>query len=128
MVRTQDFTEIGQWELRIDFQFANQTSSYVHYKQFKVGNSSAEYPLTIGGFTVITLEDPFLAHPINTSKFTTINNDNDQSSGNCAEKGAWWSNRCYNLNPNCLYAYIYLKNYYLLAAETKIHQYKCVDQ
>ena len=123
------FTETGQWELRIDFQFVNQTWSYVHYKQFKVGNSSAEYPLTIGGFTGITPEDPFVVHPLNGLKFTTIDNDNDlHELYNCAEKGAWWSNRCYNLNPNRLYAYIYLKNYYLLAAETKIRQNKCVNQ
>ena len=43
------FTKIGQWELRIDFQFENKIWSHIHYKQFKVGSSSAEYPLTIGG-------------------------------------------------------------------------------
>ena len=51
------FTETGQWELRIDFQFDNKTWSHLHCKQFKVGSSSAEYPLTIGGFTSITLAD-----------------------------------------------------------------------
>ena len=48
------FTENGQWELWIDFQFTNKTWSHIHYKQFKVGNRTAEYPLTIGGFTGIT--------------------------------------------------------------------------
>ena len=41
-------TENGRWELRIDFQFNNNTRSHLHYKQFKVGSTSAEYPLTIG--------------------------------------------------------------------------------
>ena len=39
------FTETGQWELRIDFQFENKTWSHLHYKQFKVGNSSDEYSI-----------------------------------------------------------------------------------
>ena len=51
------FTQTGQWELRIDFQFENKTWSHLHYKQFKVGSSSAEYPLTIGGFAGITPTD-----------------------------------------------------------------------
>ena len=71
------FTETGQWELRIDFQFDNKTWSHLHYKQFKVGSSSAEHPLTIGGFTGITPTDPFVTSPLNNMKFTTTDNDND---------------------------------------------------
>ena len=70
------FIETGQWELRIDFQFENKTWSHLHYnKQFKVGSSSAEYPLTIGGFTGITPTDPFVIH--NRMSFSTSDNDND---------------------------------------------------
>ena len=88
------FTETGQWELKIDFQFENKTWSHLHYKQFKVGSSSAEYPLTIGRFTGITT-DPFVIH--NRMRFSTSDNDNDQSSGNCAvNHGGWWHNRCYH--------------------------------
>ena len=89
------FTETGQWELRIDFQFENKTWSHLHYKQFKVGSSSAEYPLTIGGFTGITPADPFVTHPLNGMRFSTSDNDNDRNSGNCAGNyGGWWYNRC----------------------------------
>ena len=89
------FTETGQWELRIDFQFENKTWSHLHYKQFKVGSSSAEYPLTIGGFTGITPEDPFVIHPLNRMKFSTSDNDNDRSGGNCAagNSNGWWHNQ-----------------------------------
>ena len=81
------FTETGQWELRIDFQFANKTWSHLHYKQFKVGSSSAEYPLTIGGFTGINPTDPFVTEPLNRMRFSTTDNDNDQAGGNCAGAG-----------------------------------------
>ena len=76
-------TETGQWELRIDFQFENKTWFHLHYKQFKVGSSSDEYPLTIGGFTGITT-DPFVTHPLNGMKFSTVDNDNDKGNSNCA--------------------------------------------
>ena len=79
-------TQTGQWELRVDFEFQNKTRSYLHYNVFKVGSATDEYPLTISGFTGITLEDPFSTRtPLNGMKFTTYDNDNDQSSlGNCA--------------------------------------------
>ena len=76
------FTETGQWELRIDFQFENKPWSHLHYKQFKVGSSSAEYPLTIGGFIGITPTDPFVTHPLNNMKFGTLENDNERSGSN----------------------------------------------
>ena len=122
------FTETGQWELRIDFQFANKTWSHVHYTQFKVGSSSAEYPLTIGGFTGITPKDPFVTVPLNSMRFTTSDNDNDQNSRNCATNdGGWWHNNCYHINPNSQPPYIYLDGS-LLSVEMKIRQHDCISQ
>ena len=123
------FTETGQWELRIDFQFDNKTWSHLHYKQFKVGSSSAEYPLTIGGFTGITT-DPFMTHPLNNMKFTTIDNDNDQRGGNCADSNinGWWHNSCAHIHPNRQPPYVYLnsKRNDLLSIEMKIRQHNCI--
>ena len=48
-------TKIGQWELRVDFEFQNGTRSYLHYNEFKVGSATDEYPLTIGGLLVSLL-------------------------------------------------------------------------
>ena len=123
------FTETGQWELRIDFQFENKTWSHLHYTQFKVGSSSTEYPLTIGGFTGITPTDPFVTHPLNSMRFSTSDNDNDQNSGNCAGSG-WWHNNCYHINPNLQPPYVHLnsKNYNLLSLEMKIRQHDCISQ
>ena len=123
------FTENDQWELRIDFQFDNKTRSHLHYKQFKVGNTSAEYPLTIGGFTGIT-NDPFvISEPLNGMKFTTVDNDNNQRSGsNCASSyGGWWHNDCFSINLNRQPPRVLLnsKIYYLLSAEMKIRQHSC---
>ena len=76
----------GQWELRVDFQFDNNTWSHLHYKQFKVGNTSAEYPLTIGGFTGVTT-DPFVDK--NGMRFSTCDNDNNKHGHNCVHKNVW---------------------------------------
>ena len=125
------FTENGQWELRIDFQFVNKTWSHLHYKQFKVGSANAEYPLTIGGFTGITPDDPFVTHPLNGMKFSTVDNDNDQYNGNCASSyGGWWYNVCYHITPNSQPPYIELnsKIYYPLSVEMKIRQHNCIIQ
>ena len=125
------FTKIGQWELRIDFQFENKTWSHLHYKQFKVGSSSAEYPLTIGGFTGITPKDPFVTHLLNGMRFiTTIDNDNDRNGGNCGGSGGWWHNNCYDINPNRQPPIMYFnsKPYNLLSIEMKIRQYDCISQ
>ena len=121
-------TETGQWELRIDFQFENKTWSHLHYKQFKVGSSSAEYPLTIGGFTGTTT-DPFVTQ--NKMRFSTSDNDNDQRDGNCAASySGWWHNNCYKINLNLQPAYAYLnsKGYYLLSEEMKMRQHDCISQ
>ena len=101
-------TQTGQWELRIDFEFKNKTRSYLHYNEFKVGNATDEYPLTIGGFTGITPTDPFVYH--NGRKLSTYDNDNDRSGDNCAvqtsnakDNGGWWYNTCWSINLNYQY-------------------------
>ena len=103
-------TQTGQWELRIDFEFKNKTRSYLHYNEFKVGNTTDEYPLTIGGFTGITPTDPFAGQSHNGRKFSTYDNDNDQSSSNCAveiggakNNGGWWYDICWSINLNIHY-------------------------
>ena len=80
-------TQTGQWEMRVDYQKLNKTWSYFHYNQFSVGSASEEYPLTVGGFN---------AHPLNMMKFSTADNDNDNSHSNCAahNKDGWWYNSC----------------------------------
>ena len=125
------FTQTGQWELRIDFQFGNKTWSYLHYNTFSVGTESKEYPLTIGGFTGITPTDPFVTHPLNGQRFTTSDNDNDRRSGNCAtSRGGWWHNSCTNIGPTNLIPYIQFDSttYSLRSMEMKIRSRDCIVQ
>ena len=122
-------TENGQWELRIDFQFDNNTWSHLHYKQFKVGNTCSEYPLTIGGFAGTTTY-PFVTHPLNGTRFSTHDNDNDEHSNNCAasHSNGWWFNSCdhINLNEQPPYVYHNSKGHSLLSSEMKIRQLDCI--
>ena len=85
--------------MRVDYQKNDKTWSYLHYNQFSVGSASEKYPLTVGGFTGVG-SDQFAY--INGMKFTTPDNDNDQSGGNCAAnyKNGWWYNNCYHININ----------------------------
>ena len=123
-------TENGQWELRVDIQFDNNTWSHLPYKHFKVGNTSAEYPLTIGGFTGTTTTDPFVTHPLNGMRFTTHDNDNDKRGSNCADshKNGWWFNNCDHINLNEQPPYVYLnsKSYHPLKVEIKIRLLDCI--
>ena len=94
-------TQRGQWEMRVDYQKNDKTWSYLHYNQFSVGSASEKYPLTVGGFTGVGT-DWFTNHPLNGMKFSTPDNDNDKSGGNCAasHKNGWWFNACVNININ----------------------------
>ena len=123
-------TDNGQWELRVDFQFDNNTWSHLHYKQFKVGNTSAEYPLTIGGFTGVTT-DPFVIH--NELRFSTHDNDNDKNNNNCAVsyKSGWWFNSCFHINLNNQRPRVFLNSIWysdLIRVEMKIRPLDCIHQ
>ena len=86
--------------MRVDYRFSNGSWSYLHYEQFRIENSSAEYQLIVGGFTGVGI-DEFANH--NKMYFSTPDNDNDKrGGGNCAdvEKTGWWYNNCDSINLN----------------------------
>ena len=118
------FTQIGQWEMRVDYQKNDKTWSYLHYNQFSVGSANEEYPLTTGGFTGEGT-DWFAAQPHNGMKFSTPDNDNDKVGGNCAasHNSGWWYNRCYNINPNRQQPVVQV---YALFTEMKIRPKDCI--
>ena len=133
-------TQIGQWELRVDFEFKNKTRSYLHYNVFKVGSVTYEYPLTISGFTGITPTDPLSVH--NGMKFSTYDNDNDKHPQNCAayvenvkDNGGWWYKQCWNINLNYQYNSAHYGSMYLASTyynprwiEMKIRPLNCTPQ
>ena len=90
-------TQKGHWEKRLDYQRDDKTWSYYHYNHFSVGNASEEYPLTVGGFIGVGI-DQF--NPHHGMKFTTP--DNVNSGGSCAagHKSRWWYYNCHRININ----------------------------
>ena len=90
-----------KWEMRVDYQNNDKSWSYLHYNQFSVGSASEEYPLTVGGFTGVG-NDRFASYSLNGMKFSTPDNDNDKSDGNCAASvnNGWWYNSCGYSNIN----------------------------
>ena len=96
-------TRNGQWEMRVDYQKADKTWSYLHYNHFSVGGASQEYPLIIGQFTGTGTDWFTSSRPLNGMKFSTPDNDNDRSSTfHCAAnyRSGWWHNNCYHVNLN----------------------------
>jgi len=96
-------TQTGQWEMRVDYQKNDRTWSYLHYNQFSVGSANKEYPLNIGGFTGEGVDEFGLTiPPLNGTKFSTLDNDNDQWDNNCASVygGGWWYSKCFRINLN----------------------------
>jgi len=126
------FTQTGQWELRIDFQFDNHTWSHIHYNSFSVGSASEKYQVTTSGFTGNTPTNPFATGRHNSMQFTTHDNDNDRHTINCADLAAsgWWYNSCYHINPTRQPPWIFLnsKAYGLLSVEMKIRPRDCIIQ
>ena len=122
-------TEIGQWEMRVDYQNNDKTWSYLHYNQFSVGSASEEYPLTVGGFTGVGT-DWFAREPHNGMKFSTLDNDNDKWGDNCAARymSGWWHNKCYTININRQPPYVHTMINSVIFTEMKIHPKDCITQ
>ena len=93
----------GGWKMKIDIKLANGTNIFLQYEQFKVASAKDKY---VGGFKGTTT-DPMAYH--NGMYFSTKDNDNDKSNGNCAlsspttPQGGWWYNRCWEINLNNYY-------------------------
>ena len=96
-------TQSGQWEMRVDYQKEDNTWTYLHYNQFSVESASKKYQLYADGYTGAE-RDPFTGTSRQASgmKFTTYDNDNDRTDGNCAVhwNSGWWHNNCYRINTN----------------------------
>ena len=95
----------SRWEIRVEFTKENGSSSYIHYKQFKVGSASEPYKLTVGGYTGVD-GDNFTEgkQSSNNRMFTILVSTNDlHTAVNCAvitRSGWWFSENCDEINPN----------------------------
>ena len=116
-------TRIGQWEMRVDYQYKNKTWSYLHYNRFSVGSAGEEYPLTVGGFTGVGT-DHFASSSQNKPKFSA--SDNDNSSGKCVKSSGWWhTNFCHKFDINHQPPVI---NHHVHFTEMKIRPKDCILQ
>ena len=119
-------TQRGQWEMRVDYQKNDKTWSYLHYNQFSVGSASEEYPLTVGEYSGSILNIRALYY--NKMQFSTADNDNDESSSNCAvlTSSGNWHNNCNYINLNQQPPNVYPGN--VMFSEMKIHPKDCIIQ
>ncbi|XP_076860241.1 fibrinogen C domain-containing protein 1 [Brachyhypopomus gauderio] len=105
--RIHALTIQANYELRIDLEDFENSTSFAQYSSFGVGLFSVDpdedgYPLTIADYSG-TAGDSLLKH--NGMKFTTKDKDNDHSENNCASfyHGAWWYRNCHTSNLNGQY-------------------------
>ncbi|XP_075041755.1 ficolin-1-like [Mixophyes fleayi] len=96
-------TSSGTWELRVDLQDFDLKNVFAKYKSFKVMGESEKYKLILGTFVSGDAGDSLTYH--NGMMFSTVDQDNDPYSSNCAQdyKGAWWYNSCHHVNLNGRY-------------------------
>ncbi|RXN12386.1 fibrinogen C domain-containing 1-like protein [Labeo rohita] len=107
MKRIHALTIQANYELRIDLEDFENSTSFAKYGSFGVGLFSVDpdedgYPLSIADYSG-TAGDSLLKH--NGMKFTTKDKDNDHSENNCASfyHGAWWYRNCHTSNLNGQY-------------------------
>ncbi|XP_050094044.1 fibrinogen-like protein A [Anopheles aquasalis] len=93
----------GQWELIVELKSFSGMYKYARYNGFKIGGESEQYRLKTLGKYSGTAGDSMANH--RGMKFSTTDQDNDDSTLHCAEKweSAWWYNGCYHANLNGRY-------------------------
>ena len=111
--------------MKLIFKFKNNDWHHLHYNWFSVGRSREKYPLTVGGFTHGRV-DWFASHLVNGMKFSTPDNDNDASNGNCAIqwKSGWWYNNCTDININSQPPYV--RNHDVIFTQMMIRPRECM--
>ncbi|XP_028142960.1 microfibril-associated glycoprotein 4-like [Diabrotica virgifera virgifera] len=93
-------TAFDRNELLVEVTETNKNISYAKYSSFSIGSEMDGYPLKeLTGYSGNAGDG--LANHIGL-KFTTVDVDQDKSSGNCAQifEGAWWYNNCHSSNLN----------------------------
>ena len=121
-------TQNDPWEMKIEFKLKNGEWNTIHYNEFSIGSPDDEYPLKVGGFNDYDDEDvtDWFSSQLNGIKFSTPDNDNDASSGNCAAqwKSGWWYNNCTEINLNTKAPHI--SNHRVVYTEMIIRPKDCI--
>ena len=116
-------------ELRFDFVAKNGVHVTTTFDTFKVGGAGEKYKLTIGGGKGY---HPGHIQYHNGMFFTTKDQDNDRSGGNCAvNAGGWWHNNCYYARFNGIHGKTFNWGYgglgQLVSMEMKVRPKKCLE-
>merc|ERR1719228_1993247 len=94
-------TQSGTWELEVSLEDWSGGVKKATYGDFKVGGAP-RYELTATKYDFgSTLRDALKYH--NGAAFSTIDQDQDQHGGSCAQKyggGGWWYRACYHASLN----------------------------
>lgn len=92
-------TSTNPQELRVDMERFNGEKAYAVYSNFSVGDEASKYQLQVTGYSGNAGDS---LDGSNNMKFTTLDQDNDRSSRNCATeyRSAGWFNICHRANPN----------------------------
>ncbi|XP_037713542.1 microfibril-associated glycoprotein 4-like [Drosophila subpulchrella] len=97
-------TEQRPFELKITLVFANGTTTYAHYADFKIGDEASLYELvSLGSFEGTAGDSLYWSTK---KKFSTFDRDNDRVSTNCAltHGGGWWFAECGYSSLNGVYS------------------------
>merc|ERR1711892_896145 len=94
-------TASGTWEMEVEVMDWSGRRKRASYDDFKVG-ASPRYELTAADYDFTsTLRDGLKYH--NGAPFSTIDQDQDDLAGSCAQKyggGGWWYRSCYHASLN----------------------------
>ncbi|XP_029954688.1 microfibril-associated glycoprotein 4-like [Salarias fasciatus] len=99
----RELTEDGPYQLRVVLEDFDGECVYAQYDSFYIDAECDGYKLHVSGFTDGGAGDSLSVH--NGNKFSTFDNDQDNSTTNCAQRflGAHWYNACYDSNPTGIY-------------------------
>ncbi|KAJ7402187.1 Fibrinogen-like protein 1-like protein [Pitangus sulphuratus] len=99
-------TQQGTYKVRFVVRDKTNVTHFAEYDIFRVESEASGYPLRLGrhsgdGDDYLTLYHPKKGGIHDNMKFSTVDKDQDQYSGNCAKSyGGWWYNRCQNVLLN----------------------------
>ncbi|XP_028424276.1 microfibril-associated glycoprotein 4-like [Perca flavescens] len=92
-----------KYELMVDMEDFEGNKAFARYTSFSIASECDGYRLNVSGFIYGGAGDSLNYH--NGQKFTTVDRDQDSSTGSCAKYylGAFWYNNCQEANPNGVY-------------------------
>lgn len=99
-------TQQGTYKVRFVVRDKANVTHYAEYDIFRVESESSGYPLRLGrllssGKDYLTSYYSSYGGIHDNMKFSTVDKDQDQHSGNCASSyGGWWYDRCQNVLLN----------------------------